>query len=159
MKRPFRTIAVTLLGILCTATFAGGLSACKKHGPVDTVKGRTTVREALPTDGSLPTQHTALENIGYMATVLDGQPSYHVYAYNSTKAMGGYEQVTQSWKDYKNSQLSGIGQSVMICSDLSYSMLVQSSTQSCFVGDKDAYMRKGKKPKKTSVPKIGRAHV
>ncbi len=152
MKRPFRTIAVTLLGILCTATFAGGLSACKKHGPVDTVKGRTTVREALPTDGSLPTQHTALENIGYMATVLDGQPSYHVYAYNSTKAMGGYEQVTQSWKDYKNSQLSGIGQSVMICSDLSYSMLVQSSTQSCFVGDKDAYMRKGKKPKKTSVP-------
>ncbi|MDE7181955.1 MAG: leucine-rich repeat domain-containing protein [Clostridia bacterium] len=146
-----KKIAVSLLGIICTASLAGGISACKaKKSPVGMPEHLTTVRMALPNDGSLPTAHTGIENIGYMATVLDNQPYYHAYARNSAKVMG-YEQITQTWKDYKGKELSGYDSGVMICSDLSYSTFVKSGTQTCFVNDK-AYMRSSSKPGKNTVP-------
>ena len=104
-----KKIAATLLGILCAGCVAGGLTACKAKGPTETPDDATTYRLALPNDGSAPTAHTGLENIGYMAYALDRQDYYHAYAYCASKAMG-YTQVTQTWKDYKDS--------VMICSDI-----------------------------------------
>ncbi|MDE7305975.1 MAG: hypothetical protein K2N33_01155, partial [Clostridia bacterium] len=145
-----RKIAVSLLGILSTLCIAGGVSACKnKSNPMMAPENATTVRMVTPNDGSLPTAHEALENIGYMAYTLDNQDFYHAYANNSSKAMG-YEQVTQTWKDYKSAALTGIGESVMICSDLSYSTLVKSSIQICSVGGREAYTRGGAKPGKNT---------
>lgn len=146
-----KKIAVSLLGILCTATFAAGISGCKTKGkPVEVPTHITTVRYALPNDGSTPAAHTGLENIGYMATVLDNQTAYHAYAHNSTKSTG-YEQITQTWKDYKGKSLSGYDKGVMVCSDLSYSSLIKSGTQTCFVND-EAYMRNSSKPGKNTTP-------
>lgn len=144
-----KRIATALLGVLCISSLAGGLSACKaKKKPVDAPQNTTTVRMALPDDGSLPTAHTALENVGYMATVLDGQEAYKAYAHASSKAMG-YEQITQTWKDYKGKSLSGYDTGVMICSDLTYSAFVKAGTQSCFVNN-EAYMRSSSKPGKNT---------
>ncbi|MDE5721953.1 MAG: hypothetical protein K2I30_04340 [Clostridia bacterium] len=144
-----KKIAVSLLGIICTASLACGISACKaKKSPVGMPEHLTTVRMALPNDGSLPTAHSGLENIGYMATVLDNQPYYHSYARNSAKVMG-YEQITQTWKDYKGKELSGYDSGVMICSDLSYSTFVKSGMQTCFVNNA-AYMRSSSKPGKST---------
>lgn len=135
-----KKIAATLLGILCAGCVAGGLTACKAKGPTETPDDATTYRLALPNDGSAPTAHTGLENIGYMAYALDRQDYYHAYAYCASKAMG-YTQVTQTWKDYKDS--------VMICSDITYSSLVKAGTQACFVNN-EVYMRTSETPGKST---------
>ena len=122
-----------------------GVSSFKQNAPVVIGEDATTVRKALPSSGALPSTAKPLDNIGYMAYVLDNQPSYHVYAYNSTKSTG-YEQITQSWKDYKDAAHSGANVSVMVGTDLSYSALVKSSSQSCFIGGNEAHIRSGKKP-------------
>ena len=143
--------AVSLLGIICASTFAAGVAGCKpKKNPIGVPEHITTVRYALPNDGSTPAAHTGLENIGYMATVLDNQPSYHAYAHNSTKSTG-YEQITQTWKDYKGKALSGYESGVMVCSDLSYSSLIKSGMQTCFVNN-EAYTRSSSKPGKNTTP-------
>lgn len=137
--------------ILAAGLFFGIASCSSGKRAAPDLKEGFTVRKAAPTDGSLPTDHSGLDNIGYMAYVLDNQPFYHAYARNSTKSTG-YEQITQTWKDYKSSAVNGTANNVMVCSDLSYSSLVKSSSQACFVGDKNAYMRSGNKPNKNSVP-------
>lgn len=150
MFKKGKKIAVSLLGILSALCIAGGVSACKnKSNPMMAPENATTVRTVTPNDGSLPTAHEPLENIGYMAYTLDNQAFYHAYAHNSTKSMG-YEQVTQTWKDYKSAASTGIGESVMICSDISYSTLAKSALQTCSVGAKEAYVRGGSKPGKNT---------
>ncbi|MDE6869049.1 MAG: hypothetical protein K2J83_07925, partial [Clostridia bacterium] len=135
-----KKIAATLLGIVCAGCLAGGLTACKTKGPTGTPDNATTIRLALPNDGSAPTAHTGIENIGYMAYALDKQDYYHVYAYGTAKSMG-YTQTTQTWKDYKDG--------VMICSDITYSTFVKAGTQSCFVNN-EAYMRTSETPAKNT---------
>ncbi|MDE7440402.1 MAG: leucine-rich repeat protein [Clostridia bacterium] len=144
-------ISILLLSLIMAFSMLLGLSSLKHNGPVGGDENATTVRKKLPTDGTLPTKAKPIDNIGYMAYVLDHQPSYHVYAKNSTKSTG-YEQVTRSWKDYKNAELSGVGASVMVCSDISYSMLIGSSSQSCFIGNNEAHIRSGSRPNKNSTP-------
>lgn len=148
MKKFARKAGVILLTILCTVCLACGLSACKpKKSPIGTPEDTTTYRLKTPNDGSLPTMHTPLENIGYIAYTLDNQPYYHTYAYNSSKAMG-YEQVTQSWKDHKGERESGYAGGVTINSDISYSSLSKAASQACYIGKNDAYMRGGPRPGK-----------
>ena len=146
-------ISIIILTFIMAFSMLLGISVLKQHGAIKLSDDATTVRKRLPAEGTLPTDSnvSALDNIGYMAYVLDHQPMYHAYAYNSTKSTG-YEQVTQSWKDYKNAERSGFGKSVMVASDLSYSALVKSSSQSCFIGGKEALIRSGKKPGKRSQP-------
>ncbi|MDE6598030.1 MAG: hypothetical protein K2K60_05280 [Clostridia bacterium] len=152
MIKKGRKIAVSLLGILSTLCIAGGVSACKnKSNPMMAPENATTVRMVTPNDGSLPTAHTALENVGYMAYTLDNQAYYNAYANNSSKAMG-YEQITQTWKVYKSAPLTGIGESVLVSSDISYSSLVKSALQTCSIGNREAYTRGGGKPGKNSTP-------
>lgn len=136
-----KKIAATLLGILCTGCLAGGLTACSTKGPTGTPDDATTIRLALPNDGSAPTAHTGLENIGYIAYALDKKDYYHVYANCSSKAMG-YTQITQSWKDYKDN--------IMICSDITYSSLAKAGTQACFVNN-EVYMRASDTPGKSTI--------
>ena len=141
-------ISILLLSLIMAFSIILGISSFKRNGPITMPSDATTVRKELPNDGTLPTDAEAIDNIGYMAYVMDHQQFYHSYAYNSTKSTG-YEQVTQSWKDYKNADLSGEGRSIMVSSDLSYSSLIKSSTQSCFLGSEKAIIRNGGKPSST----------
>ena len=147
---------IIIASLLAALVLAVGLFFCVgactgKKGDVSTLKEGFTIRKTAPTDGSLPTDHAGIDNIAYMAYVLDNQQFYHAYAKNSTKSTG-VEQITQTWKDYKSAAVNGTANNVMVCSDLSYSTLIRSATQTCFVGDSAAYMRSGNKPKKDSVP-------
>lgn len=152
MKKFVKNTAVLLLMIICTVCLACGLSACKpKKTPIGIPENATTYRLKTPDDGSLPTAHTPLENIGYLAYTLDNQPYYHSYARNSSKAMG-YEQITQSWKDHKGEKESGYAGGATVSSDLSYSALSKAATQGCFIGSNDGYMRGGSKPGKNTTP-------
>lgn len=145
--------------ILAAGLFFGIMSCTGKHNTVSTLKEGYTVRKIAPADGSTPADHSGIDNIAFMAYVLDNQPFYHAKAENSTKATG-YEQVTKTWKDYQSAKVNGTANNVMVCSDLSYSSLVKASTQSCFVydgyayfaGNGSAYMRSGNRPSKNSVP-------
>ncbi len=154
-KRKIALIALScvLLCILITVgvLFGPGIFA-KKAPPVEAPATAKSMRKEAPTDGTLPTEVSdPLDNIAYLAYVLDNQPYFKNYAYNSTVAMG-YEQVTKSWKDYKGAELTGVGKSVMVCSDLTHSLLVKSATQTCFVGGTDAYLRTGNKPGADTLP-------
>ncbi len=142
--------SVLLLSAIMAFSMLLGISSLKQHGPVVVDPNATTVRKK-PVAGALPTEVAPIDNIGYMAYVLDSQPFYNIYAYNSTKSTG-YEQITQSWKDYKTADASGEEFDVMVASDLSYSGLIKSATQTCFIGDNEAHVRGGNKPGKNSVP-------
>lgn len=138
-----------LLSIIMAFSMILGISLLKSSGPLKGLSDdATTVRKALPKEGTLPTDVDALDNIGFMATVMDNQPYYHSYARNSTKS-SGYTQITQSWKDYKSAKVSGEGHSVMVATDLSFSGLIKSATQSCFIGSEKALIRSGGKPSST----------
>lgn len=139
-------VAITMSGVMLTL---GGSN--KNIIPATPNEHNTTVRKQVPADGSLPTEHKPIDNLAYLAYVLDNQTSYHAYANNSTKSTG-YEQITQTWKDYKQVEIDGVNRKVMVCSDLSYSALVKSASQSCFVDGKAAIMRTGGNPEKTSTP-------
>jgi hypothetical protein len=148
-----KKIATALLGIVSVSSFATGLSACSscksKTPAVEEPDNNTTIRYEVPDDNSTPSAYTVEQNIGFLATVLDNQQYYHVYAHNSTKALG-YEQITQTWKDYKSADLTGVKGGVMVCSDLTYSTFVKAGTQTCFVGGTEAYMRTSSKPGKNT---------
>ena len=141
-------ISILVLSLIMAFSIILGISSFKRNGPISMGNDATTVRKVVPNDGTLPTDAEAIDNIGYMAYVMDHQEFYHSYAYNSTKSTG-YEQVTQSWKDYKSADISGEGRSIMVSSDLSYSSLIKSSTQSCFLGSDKAIIRSGSKPSST----------
>lgn len=144
------SVASFLSLIILTVGVIFGVGSCHKSEQNPAPEIVTTTRKQTPTDGTTPEDHVALDNIAYMAYVLDNQKSYHAYAKNSTKSTG-YEQVTQTWKDYKLTKIDGADRGIMVCSDLSYSALVKSASQTCFVDNTAAYMRTGDKPGKNSV--------
>ncbi len=144
-------ISVLLLSFIMAFGILLGISSLKHNGPVVLGDDATTVRKRLPAEGADPMSSSPLDNIGYMAYVLDSQPLYHSYAHNSTKSTG-YEQITRTWKDFKTAEASGEDFDVMVASDLSYSALIKSSTQSCYIGGNEAHVRGGNKPGKNSEP-------
>lgn len=144
-------ISVLLLSFIMAFGMLIGISSLKHNAPVELGEDATTVRKQLSAEGANPTASSPLDNIGYMAYVMDNQPFYHAHAYNSTKSTG-YEQVTQTWKDYKKAEVSGEDFDVMVASDLSYSALIKSSIQTCFIGDNEAHVRGGNKPGKNTKP-------
>ncbi|MGN0815054.1 MAG: hypothetical protein ACI4MH_07470, partial [Candidatus Coproplasma sp.] len=121
--------------------FGGGLSAC--GGKTQETERPTNVditKTAAPTDGSLPTAHSAAENLAYVAYVLDSQPQYHCYTYTVTNASIA-TQYTKSYKDYKDG--------VTVSSDITYSSMVKSGSQAVFVNGEngqEAYMRFSEAP-------------
>ncbi|MGN0818146.1 MAG: hypothetical protein ACI4L9_04175, partial [Candidatus Coproplasma sp.] len=140
MKKFAKTMASFALALGAFA-FAGGLSAC--GGKTQETERPTNVditKTAAPTDGSLPTAHSAAENLAYVAYVLDSQPQYHCYTYTVTNASIA-TQYTKSYKDYKNG--------VTVSSDITYSSMVKSGSQALFVNGEngpEAYMRYSEAP-------------
>lgn len=149
MIKILKKSALWALGIIMIVCLAFGLAACKpKQKQVVEPDKTGSVKKEAPTDGSLPTAHSGIDNLAYMAYVLDNQESYHVYASNSSKA-SGVTQVTKTWKDYKSQSLTGVPGGVMVCSDISTSSFVKAATQSLFINN-EVYMRGGDKPSSSS---------
>ncbi len=128
----------TLTALLSAGAAASvmGFTACAGKSTATEAPSDTEItRLQPPADGSLPTAHTAEENLAYMAYVLDSQPQYHCYTYTVTQASIA-TQYTKSYKDYRDG--------VTISSDITYSSMVKSGSQACFVNGKngpEAYMR------------------
>ena len=89
----------------------------------------------LPTDGSKPTDHTGLENIGYMAGQLAKAENYHVEISSDVTAniVISYVQHVETVKDYQGG--------VMVAQDIATSAFVNTASQACFMDDY-VYMRK-----------------
>lgn len=131
MKFSIKRCAIAVLAAAGIAFGAVGVSACTKKAVVEEVTGNTEITKTpAPTDGSLPTAHSGTENLAYIAAVLDSQPKWHSYGYTVSNA-SITTQVTRTWKDYSDG--------VLITSDVTYSSMVKSGSQTCTVmGDDGA---------------------
>lgn len=143
MIKLLKKLSAAVLGVVCAGSFAAGLSACgAKTQSSEAPENIEITKTAAPTDGSLPTAHTGAENLAYIAGVLASQNQYHVYTSTQTNAAIA-TQITKSYKDYKNG--------VMLSTDITYSSMVKSGTQTCVVtaedGTQEAYMRYSAEPK------------
>ncbi len=151
MKKKMAIFTAFILSAACMPAAAASLSGCgdKSTLPAPPApKDSPTTRLVAPTDGSLPTDHTAAENLAYIAYVLDNQTSYHCYTDTNTVANLGFlevPQATRSYKDYKDG--------IMVSSDISTSSFVKTATQACFVQGEEAtevYMRSAETPDDTT---------
>ncbi|MGN1104814.1 MAG: hypothetical protein ACI4QI_08095, partial [Candidatus Coproplasma sp.] len=127
----FKKLIISVLTAACISSAAFGVAGCMpksvdKSEPAD--RNVRTDRETPPTDGSLPTAYSAAENLAFIAGKFDSQTQYHSYTEGVTAAAIA-TQVTKNWKDYKDG--------VLINSDVTYSSMVKTGTQSCTVFGKD----------------------
>lgn len=141
MKKFAKSAALIALAIFASG-LAGGLTACGgKSQESERPSNVAITKTEIPTDGSLPTAHSAAENLAYVAYVLENQPQYHCYTYTVTNAAIA-TQYTRSYKDHKDG--------VTISSDITYSSMVKSGSQALFINGKDGpevYMRFSEAPK------------
>lgn len=143
MKFSFKKIAAVVIAAIGLSTAAAGIAGCSAKKTVSDAPTNVDITKApAPTDGSLPTAHTGLENLSYIAYVFDAQEQYHSYSYTVTEASIA-TQVTRGWRDYKDG--------VLISSDVTYSSMVKSGTQVCYVYNEEteeyeAYMRESATP-------------
>ncbi|MGN1373542.1 MAG: hypothetical protein ACI4VK_05830, partial [Candidatus Coproplasma sp.] len=130
-KSRFRKLLISVLTAACIGSAAFGVAGCMpksvdKSEPTD--KNVRTDRATPPTDGSLPTAYSATENLAYIVGKFDSQTQYHSYTEGVTVAAIA-TQVTKNWRDYKDG--------ILINSDVTYSSMVKTGTQSCTVFGKD----------------------
>ena len=128
----FKKFIISVLSAACVSAAAFGVAGCMpksvdKSEPADKA-AVTNARKTPPTDGSLPTAYSAADNLAYIVGKFDSQTQYHTYTEGVTAAAIA-TQVTKNWKDYKNG--------VLVNSDITYSSMVKSGTQSCTVFGKD----------------------
>lgn len=88
--------------------------------------GFVTVSYELPTDGSTPDLHSALENIGYMNARFKAQTNWYSEMHGTTVAMGFAEQSVNTWKQYDDG--------ILIMADITMGT-VSAARQFCYVGD------------------------
>ncbi len=118
-----RKIAIGLSGAIVCASM-GVLIGCGDDPQLEALENGT-VCYALPTDGSTPKDHTAVENLGYMAYRLKNQTSYYSEMHGVVDTM--VNQTVDTYKQYDDG--------VLITSEISVSSLVKTAKQMCFVGD------------------------
>ena len=128
MKTTTKKLASALALAVYASTAAMGFAACsdKSQQPrPQTPAGVSDVTSRLPapSDGSLPTQYTAAQNLAFVAYVLDSRPAYRCYTDVVTQTPSA-TLTTKSYKDYFNG--------VALSSEITYSPLVKSGTQTCF---------------------------
>ena len=141
MKFSFKKCAIAVLAAASLAFGAAGASACAKKSVAEEVTGNIEITKTpAPSDGSLPTAHSGAENLAYIAAVLDAQTKWHSYGYTVTNASIA-TQVTRTWKDYSDG--------ILITSDVTYSSMVKSGSQTCTVNGDDGaevYFRASETP-------------
>ena len=129
MKFSLKRFAIAVLAAAGLTFGAFGVSACAKKAVVEEITGNTEITKTpAPTDGSLPTAHSGTENLAYIAAVLDSQTKWHSYGYTTSNASIA-TQITRTWKDYSDG--------VLITSDITYSSMVKSGSQTCTVEGAD----------------------
>ena len=107
-------------------TFAVNALFFNKAAPNTVEEGFVTVSYELPTDGSTPDMHSALENIGYMNTRFRAQTNYYSEMSGTVDTM--LTQQVNTWKQYEDG--------VLIQTDITRSSMVNSARQFCYVGDR-----------------------
>ena len=146
MKLTIKSKLAAALALLSISTLSFGAACAVKSTEVTAPVNCVITKTDAPTDGSLPTAHTGLENLAYICKVFEDQKEYHAYSYTLTNAAIA-TQITRSYRDYKNG--------IMIASDITYSSVVKSGTQKCTVfndekGEYEVYSRSSGEPASTT---------
>lgn len=147
-KFSFKKLAAIGLSAAAIATLTAGVAGCSRKS-VDLTEPENIeiTRLAPPDDGSLPTAHTCAENLAYVVYVFDNQEQYHSYSYGVTSASIA-TQTTRNFRDYKDG--------VLLTTDLTYSSMVKSGTQTCTVkndeGKYEVYFRTSEAPEADTLP-------
>lgn len=141
-NRIIKKIALGLITVLGTGAVLCGVPSCAAKSQVSDAPANVDITKTeAPKDGSLPTAYYGTQNLAFMAAVLDSQTQYHCYSETVTTASIA-TQVTKSYKDFRDG--------VLVSSDVSYSSMVKSGTQTAFVKNSDgvyeAYMRTSATP-------------
>ena len=126
-----RRLVKGLAGVAACAVLVGGTFAVNalffnKAAPNTVEEGFVTVSYELPTDGSTPDMHSALENIGYMNTRFRAQTNYYSEMSGTVDTM--LTQQVNTWKQYSGG--------VLVQTDITRSSMVNSARQFCYVGDR-----------------------
>lgn len=147
MKFSVKKFAMAVLAVAGLTLGAFGVGGCRKNAAAPVVTGNVEITKTpAPQDGSLPTDHTGAENLAYIAAVLDSQTVYHSYGYTVTNASIATQE-TRTWKDYRDG--------VLITSDITYSSMVKSGSQTCTVvngseGEPEVYFRESEVPESST---------
>lgn len=92
--------------------------------------GFVTVSYVVPDDGSAPTDHSALENIGYMNRRFQEQTRWYSEMHGTTVANTMGINVNQSVNTYKQFE-----NNTLIMADITTSSMVNKARQFCYFGD------------------------
>ena len=147
MKKSVKKILATALSLLSVSALTGATACAVKSMELEVPVNTEITKIDPPTDGSLPTAHSGVENLAYIAKAFEEQPQYHMYSYTITSAAIA-TQFTRSYRDYKDG--------VLITSDITYSSLVKSGVQTCTVfnedkGEYEMYQRASGEPSSDTV--------
>ena len=118
--------ATSACAILVGGTFGINALFFNEAAPNTVDDGFATVLYELPTDGSTPDMHSALENIGYMNARFRAQDVWYSEMDGSVDTM--LSQKVNTWKQYSDG--------VLIQTDITTSSLINSAKQFCWVGDR-----------------------
>jgi len=98
VRRMRKVAAVASVGVVGVITVVGvGFFAPKPTTELD--KELETVCYEVPTDGSKPTDHTLVENVGYLNYVLQNQEWWSSEMFSTVNAMG-FSQTVETYKQY-----------------------------------------------------------
>lgn len=118
--------ASSACAILVGGTFGINALFFNSATPNTVEEGFETVMYAVPTDGSTPDMHSALENIGYMNARFRGQSAWYSQMDGDVNTM--LSQHVSTWKQYSDG--------VLIQTDITTSSLINSALQFCWAGDR-----------------------
>ncbi len=123
-KRNLIILAALLLVLAIVGTTLGVMFTGSPDPIVDL--GFETVKYEIPSDGSKPTEHTGVENIGYMNYKLRSQPYYYAEMHGTVDTIMT-QQITTYKQFYNN---------VLISSDITTSSMINSAFQFCTTDDR-----------------------
>ena len=118
--------AASACAILVGGTFGINALFFNEASPNTVQEGFATVIYDLPTDGSTPDLHSALENIGYMNARFRAQTEWYSEMAGTVDTM--LSQNVNTWKQFSDG--------ILIQTDITTSSLINSAKQFCWVGDR-----------------------
>ncbi len=128
-----RSLIVKILAgvFVVSAVSTGAVLVLQNREPVpeNVITAGHTAMAQPPSDGSLPDEHTGMENLSYMAYNLRSAAAYRSEAFSTVSTKVGFISYTQEVETYKD-----YAGGVMVTEDIAKSSLVNSAMQTCFVG-------------------------
>lgn len=119
--RRMRKAAAALAAVFLAGASYAGYGFFKTSAPQDLTADYQTVCYSLPTDGSSPVQHTAVEAVGYMNYTLQQQKSWSSYYQSNVHT--AVEQKIETFKYYSDG--------ILISADITTSSLINNAKQFC----------------------------